>query len=172
MERRVIPREKKINDGIITLRRGDLGGMEPGGCGWAASFSSGSEGSATCGPRDGQGAHRAEDWATVPGKITIQNEAPMAPVSIPEASLHYEKHRNKKKYTHTHTHTFGETCLREANNKAYTHVLFREEGKKQTLLLSLLLILKWPFLAVLSKGFLYKWPSIIDDAHLSFPASY
>ena len=45
-------------------------------------------------------------------------------------------------HTHTHTHTFGETCLREANNKAYTHVLFREEGKKQTLLLSLLLILK------------------------------
>ena len=25
--------KKKIKDGIITLGRGDLGGMEPGGCG-------------------------------------------------------------------------------------------------------------------------------------------
>ena len=80
-----------------------------------------------CGPRDEQGPQRAEDWATVPGKITIQNEASTAPVSIPEGSLHSEKHKNKKKYTHTHTHThLGKTCLREANNMAYMCCL----GKK------------------------------------------
>ena len=39
-------------------------------------------------PCDEQKPHRTEDWETVRGKITIQNQSSIAFVSIPEVSLH------------------------------------------------------------------------------------
>ena len=40
-------------------------------------------------PCDERKPHRTEDWATVRGKITIQNQSSIALVSIPEVSLHW-----------------------------------------------------------------------------------